>query len=126
MEDVAKGALEQEHHCTWAVVCVKGGDGEVAFGVLDEHWRAQLHLHEHVRSKLRKDVADNEDREARGVDGSATAGGGDAGEVVTVGVGEEAVALEGRGRGPRVHRDRQPSRQLDWHGVFSFEWSEAI
>jgi hypothetical protein len=32
-------------------------------------------------------------------------------------VGEEAVALEGGGGGPRVHREGQPPRQLDRHGL---------
>lgn len=63
---------------------------------------------------LREDVAGDEDREAGGVDGGGV-GGGDAGEVVAVGVGEEAVALEGGGGGPRVHREGQTPRQLDRH-----------
>ena len=62
-------------------------------------------------------MAGDEDGDARGVDGAGGAGGGDAGEVVAVGVGEEAVALEGGGGGPRVHREGQPPRQLDRHGL---------
>ena len=47
-------------------------------------------------------MAGDENGETRGVDGAGGAGGGDACEVVAVGVGEEAVALEGGGGGPAV------------------------
>lgn len=60
----------------------------------------------------------DEDGDAGGVDGGgggAGGVGGDAGEVVPVGVGEEAVALQRRGRGPHVHRERQTPGHIDRH-----------
>lgn len=69
VEDGAEGALEQEHHRAWAVVCVEGGNGEVAVGVGDAQRRgARLQLDERGPVELGEDAEGDEDGEARGVD----------------------------------------------------------
>ena len=99
------------------MVGVEGGDGEVAVGVGDaQRRRARLQLDERGAVEVGEDAEGDEDGEAGGVDGGGgghNAGGGEAGEVVAVGVGEEAVALQRRGRGPRVHREGQLAGHLD-------------
>lgn len=55
--------------------------------------------------------------EAGSVDGVGGVGG-DAGEVVTMGVGQEMVPLPPGGHRPRIHRERQPPRHLYWHRFF--------
>jgi hypothetical protein len=95
------------------VVGVEGGYGEVAVGVGDaQRRRARLQLHERGAVELGEIVERDEYGEAGGVDGG---GGGDSGEVIAVSVGEEAVVLQRRGRGPHVHRERQPTGHVDRH-----------
>jgi hypothetical protein len=97
------------------VVGVERGDGEVAVGVGDAQRRvADVQLEKRGAVELGEDAEGDEDGEAGAVYRRG-GGGGDAGEVVTVGVGEEAVALQRRRRRPRVHRERQPPGHLDRH-----------